>query len=185
MKKPRKILKAILSNEIAKTVLLWTCICAAIFIIFSYILTLNQIPSGSMENTIMTGDLLIGTRYDRTDISRYDIVVFIPPDKPDEFYIKRVIGLPGETILVENGKVYADGVLLDDSFIAEDMEIKASQTFEVPDGCYFMMGDNRNHSLDSRLWHTKYVPAENIVAKAKLRIYPLNTFGSITYKEEK
>jgi signal peptidase I len=65
------------------------------------------------------------------------------------------------------------------------MEIEASQTFEVPDGCYFMMGDNRNHSLDSRLWHTKYVPAENIVAKAKLRIYPLNTFGSITYKEEK
>lgn len=137
-----------------------------------------------MENTIMTGDLLIGTRYDRTDISRYDIVVFIPPDEPDEFYIKRVIGLPGETILVEDGKVYADGVLLDDSFIAEDMEIKASQTFEVPDGCYFMMGDNRNHSLDSRLWRTKYVPAENIVAKAKLRIYPLNTFGSITYKGE-
>jgi signal peptidase I len=134
-----------------------------------------------MENTIMPGDRIISTRYDKHDISRYDIVVFLPPDDPEEYYIKRVIGLPGETILVEGGKVYADGVELDDSFIAEEMDALGEGTYTVPDGCYFVMGDNRNHSYDSRYWDTKYVPLENIVAKAKLRIYPFSTFGDITY----
>jgi signal peptidase I len=136
-----------------------------------------------MENTIMTGDLLLSTRYDKHDISRYDIVVFIPPDDPEDYYIKRVIGLPGETILVEDGKVYADGVELDDSFIAEEMDESGDGTYTVPDDCYFMLGDNRNHSYDSRFWDTKYVPLENIVAKAKFRWFPFTAFGNITYKQ--
>jgi signal peptidase I len=151
---------------------------------FNWILMLDLIPSGSMENTVMTGDILIGTRYDREEISRYDIVVFIPPEDPESLYLKRVIGLPGETILVEDGKVYADGVELDDSFIAEEMDTSGDGTFVVPEGCYFMMGDNRNHSWDARFWDDKYVPLENIEAKARLRIFPFTTFGDITYEPE-
>jgi signal peptidase I len=177
-------LKKFFANEIVKTLLLYAALAAAIIITFNFIIMLNLIPSGSMENTIMTGDVILATRFDKQNISRYDIVVFIPPDDPDELYIKRVIGLPGETILVEDGKVYADGVELDDSFIAEEMKTSGDGTYEVPEDCYFMMGDNRNHSLDSRFWDTKYVPLENIVAKAKLRVFPFTTFGDITYDPE-
>jgi signal peptidase I len=75
--------------------------------------------------------------------------------------------------------VYADGVELDDSFIAEEMKTSGDGTYEVPEDCYFMMGDNRNHSLDSRFWDNKYVPLENIVAKAKLRLAPFQSFGTL------
>jgi signal peptidase I len=177
-------LKKFFTNEVVKTLLLYAALIAAIIITFNYIIMLNLIPSGSMENTIMTGDIIIATRFDRQNISRYDIVVFIPPDDPDELYIKRVIGLPGETILVEDGKVYADGVELDDSFLTKEMKkTRGDGTYEVPEDCYFMMGDNRDNSLDSRFWDEKYVPLENILAKAKLRVFPFTTFGDITYKE--
>jgi signal peptidase I len=179
----KNTLKKLLSNDTARF-LLWVFILILMdLFIFNFVLMGMTIPSGSMENTIMTGDRLIATRYDRQDISRYDIMVFIPPDEPDTYYIKRVIGLPGETIRIEGGKVYADGVELDDSFIAEEMDETEEGTYTVPDGCFFMMGDNRNHSYDSRYWDTKYVPLENIVAKAKFRIFPFTALGDITYKQ--
>ncbi len=157
-----------------------------LIILLKYIITLNYIPSGSMNNTLMENDILIGSRYDRTKIERYDIMVFIPPDDPETLYIKRVIGLPGETIVVEDGKVYADGVELDDSFVLKQKKTLKSGdgTYVVPEGCYFMMGDNRNHSLDSRFWDEKYVPLENMVAKAKIRIFPLTSIGSLRYRKE-
>ncbi|MCC8152106.1 MAG: signal peptidase I, partial [Lachnospiraceae bacterium] len=118
-------------------------IAVAIIVLFGAVLMLNKIPSGSMETTIMTGDLVVSTRYDADDIERYDIVVFYFPDDPELIYIKRVIGLPGETITVENGNVYADGVLLDDSFVNGEMDSSGDGIYEVPEGFYFMLGDNR------------------------------------------
>jgi signal peptidase I len=177
-------LKKFFANEIVNTILFYAAFAVAIIITFNFIIMLSLIPSGSMENTIMTGDVIISTRFDRQNISRYDIVVFTPPDEPDELYIKRVIGLPGETIRVEDGKVYADGVELDDSFIAEKMDSSGDGIYEVPEDCYFMMGDNRNHSWDSRFWDEQYVPLENIQAKAKLRGFPFTKFGDITYEPE-
>ena len=125
---------------------------AATVILSRTVLMLNFIPSGSMEGTIRTGDFVLGTRYDigEGDIERYDILVFALPDEPDTVYIKRVIGLPGETVVVCDGSVYADGVRLDDSFVKNPMNTKGDGTYVVPDGCYFVMGDNRNQSDDSR-----------------------------------
>jgi signal peptidase I len=178
-------LKKFFTNEDVKTILFYAALSVAIIITFNFIIMLNLIPSGSMENTVMTGDVLLATRFDRQNISRYDILVFIPPDDPDELYLKRVIGLPGETILGEDGKVYADGVELDDSFIAEKMDSSGDGTYEVPEGCYFMMGDNRNDSWDSRFWDEQYVPLENIKGRAKLRVFPFTAFGDITYEPDK
>lgn len=156
-----------------------------IIFIFNHVLMLNLIPSGSMEKTIMTGDIVIATRYDVDEINRYDIVVFIPPDNPDTYYIKRVIGLPGETIIVNDGEVYADGVKLDSSFVPERMGRSGDGEYVVPDGCYFMMGDNRNHSADARFWTNKYVSKDAIVAKAKIVVFPFSRIGSVSYDSEK
>lgn len=173
----------------AKTILKGLCligvVAAAIIVVFNAVLMLNQIPSSSMETTVMAGDLVISTRLDSKDIERYDIMVFRTPDDPDTYYIKRVIGLPGETITVENGHVYADGVLLNDNFVNEEMDGSGDGIYEVPEGCYFMMGDNRNHSYDSRFWNgeDRYIPLEDFVAKAKVVVYPLNHFGSLGKEE--
>lgn len=152
---------------------------AATVILSRTVLMLNFIPSGSMEGTIRTGDFVLGTRYDigEGDIERYDILVFVPPDEPDTVYIKRVIGLPGETVVVCDGSVYADGVRLDDSFVKNPMNTKGDGTYVVPDGCYFVMGDNRNQSDDSRFWTEKYVPVENVEGRAKFIIFPFKTSG--------
>ena len=131
----------------------------------------------------MTGDVVFSTRYDvkEEDIERFDILVFIPPDNPDITYIKRVIGLPGETIEVKDGKVYADGVELDSSFINELQNQAGDGIYEVPEGCYFFMGDNRNNSNDSRFWDNPYVPIEDVQAKAKFIIFPFSDAGSLSY----
>ena len=168
-------------QDVIKLSIIYGIMMIAIIIIFNKVLMLNLIPSGSMENTIMTGDIVVATRYDVDEINRYDVLVFIPPDDSSTYYIKRVIGLPGETILVYNGDVYADGVKLDSSFIPETMGRSGDGEYVVPDGCYFMMGDNRNHSLDARYWTNKYVPHESIIAKAKYIVFPFTHIGSLKY----
>lgn len=149
---------------------------AAVAVVFKTILMLGFVPSASMEGTIKTGDFLISTRYDigAEDLNRYDIVVFAPPDSPNESYVKRLIGLPGETIEVKNGKVYADGIELDSSYKKGPQNRTGDGVYVVPEGCYFFLGDNRNDSLDSRFWEEKYVPLENIQAKAKFIVFPFS-----------
>lgn len=150
--------------------------------VYSVFFLTARVPSGSMEQTVMTGDYVIATRMDRTDIKRYDIMVFIPPDDPDIIYIKRVIGLPGETITVSGGRVFAGKEELDGSFLPEEMNGSGDGVFQVPEGCYFMLGDNRNHSLDARFWQEKYVPKESMLAKAWFTIWPLNHIRSLRYQ---
>lgn len=150
-----------------------------IWILFHSVFMLAIIPSESMEDTIMTGDLLFATRYNADQVERYDIVVFQSPDEPETYFIKRVIGLPGETIKVKEGHVYADDRLLDESFLKEKMDTLGDGIYEVPEGCYFMMGDNRNNSVDSRFWKNKYVSSELLKAKAVFRILPFSSIGNI------
>lgn len=143
----------------------YVLIAIAVIILFKFVFSLNYIPSASMENTIMTGDMVFGVRFGTDNINRYDIVTFDAPDDPSITYIKRVIGLPGETITVENGAVYVDGDKLEDDFTLENMNSSGDGVYVVPQNCYFMMGDNRNNSLDSRFWENKYVSEDTITAK--------------------
>ena len=143
-----------------------------------------RIPSSSMEKTVMTGDRILGNRlaYMHEDPQRFDIVIFRYPDDPTgkTLYIKRVIGLPGETVEIRDGKVYIDGSTepLNDSFCPEPPTGNYGP-YEVPEGCFFMLGDNRNYSKDSRYWDNKYVPKSDIVGRAFLRYWPASEFGLI------
>lgn len=158
-------------------------------IIFLVVFALNKlvyinavIPSESMQTTIMKGDRIIGNRlsYKTKDPKRFDIVIFKYPDDPSKVFIKRVIGLPGETVEIKEGKVYIDGSSepLDDSFCAEE-GIGDFGPYEVPEDCYFMMGDNRNNSLDSRYWKNHFVEKDAILAKAAFRYWPFTKIGKV------
>ena len=100
-------------------------------------------------------------------------MIFKYPDDESQLFIKRVIGLPGETVEIIDGKVYIDGseTPLDDSFIPETMR-GSFGPYEVPEDCYFMLGDNRNNSKDSRYWENTFVRFDQIVGKAIIRYYP-------------
>lgn len=146
----------------------------SLVIVFKAVLMLSFVPSGSMEGTIRSGSFLLSTRFDvkEKELERYDILIFTPPDSPKKTYVKRLIGLPGETIEVKNGKVYADGMELDGSFKKGPQNRTGDGVYKVSEGCYFFLGDNRNNSTDSRFWKEKYVPLENIQAKAKFIVFP-------------
>ena len=100
-------------------------------------------------------------------------MVFKYPDDESQLFVKRVIGLPGETVEIKDGKVYINGseTPLDDSFTPETPTGDYGP-YVVPDGSYFMLGDNRNHSGDSRFWKQPYVEKEKIVGKAIFRYFP-------------
>lgn len=118
---------------------------------------------------------------------RGDVIVFKAPKNQEYDYIKRIIGLPGEEIEIRNGKLYINDKLLDESYLPEEYITSGGSFWRegleapVPQEQYFVLGDNRSHSSDSREWGT--VPLENIIGKAWLRYWPFNKLGLV--KEEK
>ena len=146
------------------------------FVLNTFIIANSEVPSGSMENTIMTGDRVIGSRlsYRFEDPKRGDIAIFRFPDNEKIYYVKRIIGLPGETVDIVDGKVYINGSdePLDEPYIREPMIPEAPMHFEVPENSYFMMGDTRNYSMDARRWENTYVKREKIIAKVLFRYFP-------------
>lgn len=142
----------------------------------TFIIANSKVPSGSMENTIMTNDRVIGSRlsYLFSDPERGDIVIFHYPDDEKIYYVKRVIGLPGDTVDIHDGHVYLNGsdVPMEEDYIREPMIPEAPMHYQVPEGCYFMLGDNRNYSKDARFWKNTYVKKEKIVAKVLFRYFP-------------
>lgn len=149
------------------------------FVLNTFIIANSEVPSGSMENTIMTGDRVIGSRlsYRFDDPERGDIAIFRFPDNEKIYYVKRIIGLPGETVDIVDGQVYITGTdgeteVLEEPYLREAMVPEAPMHFEVPQDSYFMMGDNRNYSLDARRWKNTYVKREKLIAKVLFRYYP-------------
>lgn len=148
------------------------------FVLNRFIIANSRVPSASMENTIMTHDRVIGSRlaYNSSEPKRGDIVIFYFPDDVTEktYYVKRIIGLPGDIIDIKHGHVYLNNsdTPLEEPYIKEPMETPEDLHYEVPEGCYFMLGDNRNYSADSRYWHNTFVKKEKIVAKVLFRYFP-------------
>ncbi|MBO4901996.1 MAG: signal peptidase I [Lachnospiraceae bacterium] len=138
------------------------------------------IPSASMETTIMTGDRIFGNRlaYMKKDPARGDIVIFKFPDDEKQLFIKRLIGMPGETLEMKDGIVYINGEALDEPYLAT-IPYGDYGPVTVPEGAYFVMGDNRNNSADSRYWKQPFVYREKILGKAVFCYFPVSDFGKI------
>lgn len=165
--------------EILKTITL------SIFLalgIRTFVAEARYIPSGSMLPTLEIDDRLIIDKmgYRFTDPQRGDVVVFSPTEELKKQYkdafIKRIIGLPGETVEVTNGKVFVNGEEISEDYIAEKPQYNwGPQT--VPEGSYLVLGDNRNNSYDSHYWG--FVPRENIIGRATVRFWPPNRIGGL------
>ena len=135
------------------------------------------IPSESMQPTINKDDQLFVTRiYNRKNIGRGDILVFESKEL-DDLLIKRVIGLPGDSIDIVEGTVIVNGEALEESYVVYSQITNGH--YEVPDGKYFFLGDNRANSRDSRYWDDPYIDGEDIQGKAQVRVYPFNNIGFI------
>lgn len=137
------------------------------------------IPTGSMLNTIQEGDRIIASRlaYINDEPQRYDIIIFKYPDDETQLFAKRIIALPGETIEVKNGIVYITDKNGNKSTARTDFITNCIPTgnfgpYTVPLGSYFVMGDNRNDSWDSRYWDNKTVKKGKIIGKVKFRYFP-------------
>lgn len=160
----------------------WTILLAFLIALFirTYVFELVDVPTGSMLNTIQLDDKLIVIKfiYRFEPIRRGDIVVFKYPDNPSVNYVKRVIGVGGDVIDIKDGKLYINGVLQREPYIKEPM-VGNFGPYKVPKGYFFMMGDNRNDSSDSRYWVHKYVSKNAILGKVVFRIFPLSRIGPI------
>ena len=146
------------------------------YVMNTFIIANSRVPSASMETTIMTHDRVIGSRlsYLFNEPERGDIIIFPFPDDESIYYVKRIIGMPGDIVDIHDGKVYINNseTPLDEPYIREPMEPEDPLHYEVPENSYFMMGDNRNYSADSRRWNNKFVEKKNITAKVLFRYYP-------------
>ena len=150
----------------------------------TFVIINATVPTGSMENTIMTNDCIMGLRlaYTISEPKRGDIIVFKYPDDETQKYVKRIIGLPGDNIYIENGEIYINGSVTpyQESYLKEDWVIaNGPYEFQVPEDSYLVLGDNRNNSLDARYWTNKYVTKDKIIGKALFVYFPFSRLGAI------
>ena len=149
--------KGDMRKEVVSWIRMFVIVIAVVFVLTQFVIINVRVPSGSMENTIMTKDRLIGFRFSYwfDEPQRGDIILFSYPVDEKQTYIKRVIGLPGETVEIRDGKIYIDGSSepLEEDYLKETWTWENDgYTFKVPEGCYFVLGDNRNDSEDGRFW---------------------------------
>lgn len=161
----------------------WVKIFVAAFLIAAvldnFIIINANVPSGSMEQTIMTGDRMIGNRlaYISSEPQRGDVIIFKYPDDEEQNFVKRIIGLPGEKVVIKNAKIYIDDStepLVEDYIPEEWITNNDGLEYQVPEDCYFVLGDNRNISHDARYWTNKFVKRDAIIAKAMFVYWPFD-----------
>lgn len=144
------------------------------------------VSGSSMETTLSDGDQLIVDKisYRFRDPKRYDIVVFPYRYEENTYYIKRIIGMPGETIQIVDGYVYIDGEPLDEHYGNEVMNKAgiAEEPLTLGEDEYFVLGDNRNNSQDSRAANVGTIHREDIIGRAWVRIWPFDEFGVIKHE---
>ena len=157
-------------KENRRFIQIWIVIYILVFLFAKIIFFFAIIPSESMYPTLKKGNIVIGERQYQ-DIERYDIVIY---KREGFYYIKRVIGIPGDHLVLDGENAYANGNKLKNDFVQNSS--LDTGTYEVPDSCYFVMGDNRTNSRDSRVWDDPYVHADEIVAVAKI---VLNSFTQL------
>ncbi len=159
----------------------------AVYLVIHFVGQRTQVQGDSMEPKLSTEDNLIVDKisYRFHDPERFDIIVFPFQYEKDTFYIKRIIGLPGETVQIdEEGNILIDGEILEESYGKEVIMNpgRAYEPVELGEDEYFVMGDNRNNSTDSREPSVGNIKREDIIGRAWLRIWPFDKFGLIKHR---
>lgn len=183
-KKMKAIAREILSNSLFLLVVL-----VLTLLIVKYVGQRTVVVGDSMETTLQNGDNLIVDKigYRFHDPERFDVIVFPFEYKDETYYIKRIIGLPGETVRIDDdGNIYINDVILEEHFGAETMIDPglAYGGITLGENQYFVLGDNRNHSSDSRVPSVGLIEKEDIIGRAWIRLFPLNKFGKIPHTVE-
>ena len=178
----KKVLKEILSTSLYLLIVL--CLT---YIVIHFVGQRTQVIGGSMETTLSENDNLIVDKltYRFREPKRFDIVVFPFQYEKDTYYIKRIIGLPGETIFIdEDGNIFIDDELLTESYGKEIIKDagRAYEPVTLGEDEYFVMGDNRNNSQDSRDPTVGNIARSDIIGRAWIRIWPLNKFGILKHQ---
>jgi signal peptidase I len=169
-----------------RTVIEWVAVIggalAVALVIQAFLVQAFYIPSSSMEPTLGVGDRVLVNKlsYDLHDVNRGDLVVFERPDGGEDGIkdlIKRVIGLPGETVEIRDGAVLVDDRVLDEPYLADDEVLADFAPTQIPEDEVFVMGDNRDDSRDSRVFGP--IPEDSIVGRAFVRVWPLTDLGTL------
>jgi signal peptidase I len=158
----------------------------AIFVlVYLFLFQPHQVRGNSMYPNFHDREYLLTDKisYRFHEPARGDVIVFRAPQKEEYEYIKRIVGMPGDSVKISNGKIYINGNLVEEIYLPTDYLTNAgrflheNQTIEVDDNLYFVLGDNRSHSSDSREWGL--VPRDNIIGKAWFRYWPIGNAGLI------
>ena len=186
-----------LKREIFSWIKIFIIAVVIAFVVNNCIIMNANVPSGSMKNTIQEKDRMIGLRtaYWLSDPKRGDIVIFENPDyyekgslASDKYFVKRVIGLPGDKVVIRDAKIYINDskTPLEEPYLPEEWTEMNGSTeeleYNVPEGCYFVMGDNRNNSKDSRSEDVGNVSRSQIIGRAWVRIWPLSKIGVLKHQ---
>ncbi len=177
----------VMKEMISTLLYLLAVLCLTLFVI-NFIGQRTEVEGSSMETTLQHGDNLIVDKisYRFRDPQRFDIIVFPFQYEEEKYYIKRIIGLPGETVQIDGqGNIYIDGEVLEESYGKEIIKPEtvgiAAEPITLGDDEYFVMGDNRNNSSDSRMEIVGNIHRDDIIGRAWLRIWPLSKFGFLKH----
>ena len=173
-------------GEILSFLLYVAVVVGITFLIIHYVGQRTYVSGSSMENTLSDGDNLIVDKitYRFSDPKRYDIIVFPYQYEENTYFIKRIIGLPGETVQIVDGTIYIDGEVLQESYGREVMKNSglAADPVTLGEDEYFVLGDNRNDSTDSRDPSVGKIPRDRIIGRAWVRIWPLSKIGILRHQ---
>ena len=171
-------------RELLNTAIYLLCVLGAVWLVITFVGQRTEVEGASMENTLHNGDNLIVDKlsYRFHDPDRFDIIVF--PQEDGRYFIKRIIGLPGENVRIdEDGFIYINGENLQESYGKEVMRDPglAKDGIQLGADEYFVLGDNRNDSMDSRMAEVGPIVGERIIGRAWLRIYPFDQIGFLKH----
>ena len=174
-------------KEILSTSLYLLSVLIVTYLIITFVGQRTEVNGSSMESTLQHGDNLIVDKisYRFSDPKRFDIVVFPFQYEEDTYYIKRIIGLPGEIVQIDtDGVIYINGEVLHESYGLEVIKDpgRAIEPITLGEDEYFVMGDNRKNSTDSRTELVGNVKRSELIGKAWVRIYPFSKFGKLRHQ---
>ena len=155
-----------------------------VFIIRHFLVQPFLVSGASMEPNFSDGNYLLidEITYRFREPERGEVIVFRYPNNPATYFIKRIVGLPGETVELKDGKIFANGEFIEEDYLPDSLQSRDNLSTKLKADEYFVLGDNRSHSFDSRNWGP--VNRDKIIGVARLRVFPFNKLEYFQYAQE-